>query len=111
MCYLNVYVTNSPLKRNYFNFIHHAPYEYLKKKTCTHKASTKAPTSSCGHGEWQCTSDECINIDFVCDGTPDCIDNSDEGSLCNINKGKFKSGGKLKTDRMASHLSISFRCF
>lgn len=82
-CYLNVLILKESHNFNCSN----AHYEYTNKHI--HKASTKPPAPPCGHGEWQCANDECINVDFVCDGTPDCIDNSDEGSLCNINRGKF----------------------
>ncbi|TDG98033.1 hypothetical protein EPR50_G00214030 [Perca flavescens] len=33
---------------------------------------------SCGSGEFQCTSGQCINIAWRCDGTKDCADDSDE---------------------------------
>lgn len=28
--------------------------------------------------EFQCDNNQCINIEFRCDGTQDCTDNSDE---------------------------------
>uniref|UniRef100_A0A3B3E196 Low-density lipoprotein receptor-related protein 2 n=1 Tax=Oryzias melastigma TaxID=30732 RepID=A0A3B3E196_ORYME len=33
---------------------------------------------SCGSNEFQCTNGQCINIDWRCDGTKDCTDDSDE---------------------------------
>lgn len=36
------------------------------------------PAGSCGSGQFQCTSGQCINIAWRCDGTKDCTDDSDE---------------------------------
>lgn len=47
-----------------------------------HAASTSQPDSSCQQNEWQCDNGECINVDFLCDKTNDCADNSDEGKHC-----------------------------
>ena len=35
-------------------------------------------STGCGSGEWQCNNDECIDEGYLCDGTPDCNDESDE---------------------------------
>lgn len=32
----------------------------------------------CDSGEFQCTNGQCINLDWRCDGTKDCTDDSDE---------------------------------
>lgn len=53
--------------------------ELIKSKP---KAATKRPGDTCGVDEWQCDNDQCINVEFVCDGTNDCTDNSDEGRIC-----------------------------
>ncbi|XP_031635070.1 basement membrane-specific heparan sulfate proteoglycan core protein isoform X6 [Contarinia nasturtii] len=41
-------------------------------------ATTSSNNIPCGDGEWQCDNGNCINEEFRCDGTMDCIDNSDE---------------------------------
>lgn len=46
------------------------------------KASTTSPSEPCGVNDWQCDNLECINYEFLCDGTKDCTDNSDEGPAC-----------------------------
>lgn len=32
----------------------------------------------CSRDEFKCDNGACINIDFYCDGQPDCLDDSDE---------------------------------
>lgn len=32
----------------------------------------------CGYGQYQCSSEQCISIDKVCDGTSDCLHDADE---------------------------------
>lgn len=49
-------------------------------RNCT--ADTTRPRGECSSHEWQCDNHECINIDFYCDGTRDCTDNSDEHRGC-----------------------------
>lgn len=42
-------------------------------------ATTPRPESpACSAGEWRCNNGECINSEFVCDNTNDCVDQSDE---------------------------------
>ena len=36
------------------------------------------PEERCSASEWRCQNGECINSDFVCDNTQDCVDGSDE---------------------------------
>uniref|UniRef100_A0AAR5Q9G6 Uncharacterized protein n=1 Tax=Dendroctonus ponderosae TaxID=77166 RepID=A0AAR5Q9G6_DENPD len=39
----------------------------------------KTPQETCTEGFWKCdTGNECVNINFMCDGIFDCTDNSDE---------------------------------
>lgn len=45
--------------------------------------STEGPPSetqqnACSTNEWKCSNGECINLEFVCDNTQDCVDGSDE---------------------------------
>lgn len=44
----------------------------------TDSGADKDDTSSCSLGEWKCQNGECINAEFVCDNTQDCVDGSDE---------------------------------
>lgn len=48
--------------------------------------AVKGPGDACGEDEWQCDNHQCINAEFLCDGTNDCTDNSDEGHVCSTGK-------------------------
>lgn len=51
------------------------------KTVQNHTADTHRP-GECGANEWRCDNHECINIEFYCDRTKDCTDNSDEHPGC-----------------------------
>ncbi|XP_037038004.1 uncharacterized protein LOC119075630 [Bradysia coprophila] len=48
-------------------------------------STTKAPIIKCSRFQFQCHSGECIAIYNACDGIPQCMDGSDEGSECPAN--------------------------
>ena len=33
---------------------------------------------TCKNSEFQCKNDDCINVEWLCDGEPDCVDGEDE---------------------------------
>lgn len=53
------------------------------------------PSGECGENEWRCDNGKCINEDFLCDGTTDCTDSSDEGSVCESTQGPQHPPGKV----------------
>ena len=49
----------------------------IPHQTATHHPFTKRP--SCSQSEFRCSSDgSCVPARFLCDGTRDCVDGSDE---------------------------------
>lgn len=46
----------------------------------------KTPQKKCAQGQWKCaTGNECVPINFICDDTYDCSDDSDESAdLCEV---------------------------
>lgn len=53
--------------------------------------STRPPETVCQPNEWQCDNLECINADFLCDSTRDCVDGSDESEeVCRNKEGNSK---------------------
>lgn len=60
-----------------------------------YKTVENRPNEGCRAGEWRCNNGECINADFLCDGSKDCTDKSDEGSVCATGKFKFEIWNKL----------------
>lgn len=58
----------------------------MKKKTNNLSCAIAKPTE-CGENEWQCDNGKCINEEFLCDGTNDCTDSSDEGTVCETTQG------------------------
>ena len=35
-------------------------------------------TTGCSSGQWECDDLDCIDVNYLCDGTRDCDDESDE---------------------------------
>ena len=64
-----------------------------KQYICTNKSSTDSAihaikpesieftNNDCGQYMYKCNSTECISVTKICDGTPDCMDGSDEDSI------------------------------
>lgn len=57
--------------------------------------ATAKPSTGCGENEWQCDNGKCINEEFLCDGTNDCTDSSDEGSVCETTQGPQSPQGNV----------------
>ena len=72
ICYFNLYYTAEQWKTLGDN-------NWLCKKEILMLVLT-VHIEQCSDQEFQCGENECIGIDGRCDGTPDCLDKSDEMS-------------------------------
>lgn len=76
------------VQKNLFVIVVFVVHVYIKKTRNIRNTNavitvdTKRPDEKCGPNEWECDNHECINIEFLCDGTKDCLDFSDEGRGC-----------------------------
>lgn len=48
------------------------------KEAFTEDPASESQLNVCSTNEWKCSNGECINSEFVCDNTQDCVDGSDE---------------------------------
>ena len=69
--------------------------------------------SSCDEGQWQCNDGGCITEGWLCDGTEDCDDNSDESeSTCGGGQYSLLRIANNKLSSSSNHFcSIQFGVF
>lgn len=53
-------------------------HRYHQKETDKDQIPDDDDDRACGENQWQCANGECINSEFICDDTDDCVDKSDE---------------------------------
>ena len=45
---------------------------------CYNVTVCNSGSTGCSDGQWECNSGDCIDANYLCDGTEDCNDDSDE---------------------------------
>lgn len=74
------------------------------------KESNNDSGEACPDNEWQCHNGECINPDFLCDGNPDCMDESDEDEVMCSHRPPPEGQGEDDPDPPETPLTRKYTC-